>query len=745
MIRALFAAIFMFAHAPAVAEEGDAILVLDGSGSMWGQIDGEAKIAIAKTVLGDLLDELPAERRLGLVAYGHRRKGDCTDIEELASIGADRAAISSAVQAISPKGKTPMAASVKLAAEKLRSTEEKATVVLISDGIETCEPDPCGVAAALEQSGVDFTVHVVGFDVTEENATAQLKCLAENTGGTYISASNADELGAALETTVAAAPEPVTETKVRLRATELEGGLVIEEGLNWTVTPRRPDEEGVEPVVTETNAGVLDVEVAPGAYDIAVERPSDGLKGAQERVVIRENTWKTVTIALEFPVEATVTADPGGEVTAGTNILVHWTGPDRKGDYITIVEKGADNGRYGTYSYTRTGDPAELRMPVEPGEYEVRYMLGQPIRTLASVDITSIAAEATLSAPDQAIAGEELSVEFTGPPAGSGDWITVVAPDAAANKYGDYHYTKQGSPGTLRMPLEPGEYELRFVQGNKKVLARRPITVAAAEATVTGPETAIAGEEITVEFAGPAPASGDWITVVAPDADPNKYGDYHYTKQGSPATVRMPLDAGEYELRFVQGNMKVIARQPITVTEAVATLEAKDAAIAGETVTVEFTGPKPASGDWITVVTPDAETKKYGDYHYTKQGSPAKVRMPLDAGAYELRFVQGNRKVIARKPITVTQAEATLDGPSSVTAGGVVKIAFTGPPPGNGDYIAISEVGSPDNKYVSYSTSKAGSPANVRVPKDPGDYEIRFIHGNKKVLARAPLTITPAE
>jgi len=191
--------------------------------------------------------------------------------------------------------------------------------------------------------------------------------------------------------------------------------------------------------------------------------------------------------------------------------------------------------------------------------------------------------------------------------------------------------------------------------------------------------------------------------------------------------------------------MKVIARQPITVTEAVATLEAKDAAIAGETVTVEFTGPKPASGDWITVVTPDAETKKYGDYHYTKQGSPAKVRMPLDAGAYELRFVQGNRKVIARKPITVTQAEATLDGPSSVTAGGVVKIAFTGPPPGNGDYIAISEVGSPDNKYVSYSTSKAGSPANVRVPKDPGDYEIRFIHGNKKVLARAPLTITPAE
>ncbi len=741
MMRAFLAAFFLFAVTPAVAEEGDAILVLDASGSMWGQIDGEAKIGIAKSVLGDLLGELPAERRLGLIAYGHRRKGDCSDIEELAAVGADRAAIAAAVEGISPKGKTPMAASVKLAAEKLKSTEEKATVVLISDGIETCEPDPCGVAASLEQAGVDFTVHVVGFDVTEENAEAQLQCLAENTGGKYISASNADELGAALETTVAAAPEPVSETKVRLRATELEGGVVIEEGLTWTVTPRL----GGEPVVQEAGAGVLDVEIAPGAYDVAVERPSDGLKGTQERVVIRENTWKTVTIALTFPVEATVAADPGGEVMAGTNILVHWTGPDRKGDYITIVEKGADNGRYGTYAYTRQGDPAELRMPVEPGDYEVRYMLGQPIRTLASIDITATPAEATLVAPDEAIAGEEIAVEFTGPPAGSGDWITVVEPDADDKAYKNYHYTKQGSPGTLRMPLEAGEYELRFVQGNKKVLARRPITVTAAVATISGPETAIAGEEVSVEFTGPEPASGDWITVVAPDAAPNKYGDYHYTRQGSPGEVRMPLEAGEYELRFVQGNKKVIARQPITVTEAVATLEAKDTAIAGETVSVDFTGPKPASGDWITVTAPDAEEKKYTDYAYTKQGSPAKIRMPLDAGAYELRFVQANKKVIARRPIAVTEATATLDGPASVPAGGYVKIPFTGPPPGNGDYIAISKLGSDDLKYESYTTSKAGSPANVRVPKEPGDYEIRFIHGNKKVLARAPLTITPAE
>jgi Ca-activated chloride channel family protein len=62
---------------------GKSIIVLDASGSMWGQINGEAKIDIAKRVVSDLLSTLDPSLELGLVAYGHRRKGDCTDIESL--------------------------------------------------------------------------------------------------------------------------------------------------------------------------------------------------------------------------------------------------------------------------------------------------------------------------------------------------------------------------------------------------------------------------------------------------------------------------------------------------------------------------------------------------------------------------------------------------------------------------------------------------------------------------------------
>jgi Ca-activated chloride channel family protein len=64
-------------------EQSNSILVLDASGSMWGQIDGVTKIEIAQGVVSDLLRTLPETQSIGLTAYGHRTKGDCTDIETL--------------------------------------------------------------------------------------------------------------------------------------------------------------------------------------------------------------------------------------------------------------------------------------------------------------------------------------------------------------------------------------------------------------------------------------------------------------------------------------------------------------------------------------------------------------------------------------------------------------------------------------------------------------------------------------
>jgi len=189
---------------------GSAMLVLDASGSMWGQLQGKTKIELAREAVDGMLQQWPADQSLGLIAYGHRRKGDCEDIEVLRPAeGFDAAAIRTQVHGLQPKGMTPISAAVRLAAEQLKFTEHKATVILVSDGEETCNADPCALGAELETLGVDFTAHVIGFDLPEGKAREQLQCLAKNTGGEYFEARNAGELSTALgRVTEAAAPPP---------------------------------------------------------------------------------------------------------------------------------------------------------------------------------------------------------------------------------------------------------------------------------------------------------------------------------------------------------------------------------------------------------------------------------------------------------------------------------------------------------------------------------------------------------
>ena len=183
------------------------MLVLDASGSMWGQIQGRSKIEIAREAVGSMLKTWPVDQQLGLMAYGHRSKGSCADIEVLKAPGPlDAAAMRQAVNALQPKGMTPITASVRMAAEQLKFNERKATVILVSDGEETCNADPCAMGAELERLVVDFTAHVVGFDLPEGKARSQLQCLAKSTGGRYVEARNAAELNKALGQLAQAAP-----------------------------------------------------------------------------------------------------------------------------------------------------------------------------------------------------------------------------------------------------------------------------------------------------------------------------------------------------------------------------------------------------------------------------------------------------------------------------------------------------------------------------------------------------------
>jgi len=256
VVFAVLALVVMTAVAPAskAQERENVMLILDASGSMWGRVGEQPKIEVARSVMGSLLEDLTTKANLGLMAYGHRRAGDCGDIEALAAVGTPAASLRKMIGALNPKGKTPITESVRIAAEMLRSSEQKATVVLVSDGLETCKADPCALARTLEESGVDFTVHVVGFDLGNED-TRTLRCMADNTGGRYFDASNAGELEDALGTVVAeveqAAAEPPVEVAPPAPEPATTGTL--------TVLPRLvaggPADQGIVVSVMENRNG----------------------------------------------------------------------------------------------------------------------------------------------------------------------------------------------------------------------------------------------------------------------------------------------------------------------------------------------------------------------------------------------------------------------------------------------------------------------------------------------------------
>jgi Ca-activated chloride channel family protein len=65
------------------------------------------------------------------------------------------------------------------------------------------------------------------------------------------------------------------------------------------------------------------------------------------------------------------------ECRAGEEVRIEWTGPDNRGDYITIVRAGTPDGHYAKYRETRHGTPLMVEAPDEAGEAEIRYVAGQ--------------------------------------------------------------------------------------------------------------------------------------------------------------------------------------------------------------------------------------------------------------------------------------------------------------------------------------------------------------------------------
>lgn len=229
---------FLTGMSSAGDESGKMIeLILDASGSMNGKLQGgERKIDAARKAVSELMKKLSDDSVMGFRAYGHqspREKHDCQDTEILVPFGAvkqNREKVASKMKPLTAKGYTPITWVIGKAAEDFpRDFKGEWVIILVSDGKETCEGDPCATAQSLARKNVRLVIHTIGFGV-DEVTKKQLECIARVTGGEYFPAQDAMQLAEVLNEAAGTVKAAVSEQKgdgwLEVKGADLSGHRV---------------------------------------------------------------------------------------------------------------------------------------------------------------------------------------------------------------------------------------------------------------------------------------------------------------------------------------------------------------------------------------------------------------------------------------------------------------------------------------------------------------------------------------
>ena len=203
------------------------MLILDASGSMkTPDADGQTRLAAAKDAAQMFSVAVPSDAELGFMVYGtevgnspEEREAGCKDVKTLLPVEKGNVTkIPAEVGKVEASGHTPMGPALRQAAEELPKDGER-SIVLVSDGEDTCAPPPvCEVAKDLKKEGIDLTINTVGF-LVDSKVRKELECIAEAGGGEYMDAKDTVSLADSMKRLTTRTAQ-TTETK----AEEISGG-----------------------------------------------------------------------------------------------------------------------------------------------------------------------------------------------------------------------------------------------------------------------------------------------------------------------------------------------------------------------------------------------------------------------------------------------------------------------------------------------------------------------------------------
>jgi len=358
--------------------DGGAVIVLDGSGSMWGNVPGErpAKFDLARVALRQSLMSVSPRVPLALMSFGQRRRADCSDVEVLAPLEAGPPErILAIADKLNPKGKGPLSLALREAAKQIPDGEA-GSVIAIHDGVDNCGQDTCQAAADIAKANPRTRLFLIGFGL-EPGVAQSLVCVAQATNGRVAEAHSSKELadiiaetltlanlervdpttGVAVPTPKAAIPPtPVGAPGLRLSASLTPDSNPVAAPVRWTVAKA----DAPTTIVTSAYAKDLVADLEPGSYIVEARF---GQASAKE----------TIEVGTEGPTAA--------KVALGAGVLNLKARADRAGAALSdpLVTVSAKTGE--TEKPVWVGRDASAQLVLPEGTYVVRVEDGLAVQT----------------------------------------------------------------------------------------------------------------------------------------------------------------------------------------------------------------------------------------------------------------------------------------------------------------------------------------------------------------------------
>lgn len=150
-------------------------LLMDASGSMAGNVDGQTKMHTAKNAVLEFVKNIPENATMSLRVYGHKGTGNdadknlsCSSTENIYEGVFNEEKVDTALDSVKPAGWTPIALALNSVKDDISESADDVVVYVVSDGIETCDGDPVSAAKMLTESNIKTVVNIIGFNVDNE-------------------------------------------------------------------------------------------------------------------------------------------------------------------------------------------------------------------------------------------------------------------------------------------------------------------------------------------------------------------------------------------------------------------------------------------------------------------------------------------------------------------------------------------------------------------------------------------------